>query len=79
MTLAQVKSALQNVSWAILGHAIVFVLSFIGACSIFAFFATCHYYLYIPCGFGLSVIVYLAYKLEFFWRTRRTFGEWGAR
>jgi hypothetical protein len=66
---------LRSVSWPIAWNAAKRLSSWLGVLSLIAWFGSLHYYLIAPSILFLASLWFLLYKLEYGWRSRRTFGE----
>ena len=72
--LLAVQTFFNGLSRPIALNALFNLLAVFGGISLFAYFATMHYYLIIPSTAVLFTVWFLIYKIEFGIRTRRTFG-----
>jgi hypothetical protein len=66
---------LRGISWPIAWSAAKRLASILGVIGLIAWFGSLHYYLILPSILFLSVLWFLLYKIEYGWRSRRTFGE----
>jgi len=63
------------ISWPIAWNAARRACSWIGLLALIGYFGSLHYYLIAPSILFLGSLWFLLYKMEYGWRSRRTFGE----
>lgn len=74
-TIRAVLAFIRAISWPIAWNAAKRASSWVGVIALIAWFGSLHFYLIAPSILFLGTLWFLLYKLEFGWRTRRTFGE----
>ncbi len=75
LAVRKLRNFFQTISWEIAYHATINMLVSIGLMALVAYIATMHYYLILPTVLFLVFGWYLLYRIEYGYRSRRTFGE----